>query len=327
MVKYPPMKIAIAPLSVLTVLLTLLAGCSKKDNNDNGMRRHNLKGHILHQYTSDVKKINAATGDESAFFSYSAYSNVGWDLSRDGTLRIMAEREAGVYDRTRIMLINVADGTIIKDFDYIPPRGNNTNNMGELSFDNSLILIEPDYDNGIVILNTDGEQLHQLDAINGQALSTGDRATWLPDNSILICFDNRYILRTDPPYTSLSLVKEMNYESWGNLRVSNSGTRLSMYINNHVYTMDVDGNNLTQVTESNGEEIFGEFSPDDRHLLIGADYFHAPASRNSHWFLKAIPADGKKYNMDDGPGVIPIVPNGSSHTVRANGVTRWRPHN
>lgn len=322
------MKTSSAPSLTLAIVFSIiLIACKKGENNDpdGGIPNNNMTGYILHQYTTDVKKIAAATGEESAFFSYSAYSTVGWDISRDGTIRIMSEREAGVYDRNRFMLINVSDGIIVKDFDYVPQYGNNTSNMGELSFDNSMILVDADHNNGIVILNTDGEVLHQMDAINDQLLSAYDDALWLPNNGILICFDERYILRADPPYTNLTLVKEMNYESWGNVRVSNDGTKLSMYINNHIYMMDIDGNNLVQVTESNGEEIFGEFSPDDKYLLIGADYFHAPASHNSRWYLKIIPADGKKYNLDSGPEVTSVIPNGSSGIVRANRTTRWRP--
>ena len=250
---------------------------------------------------------------------------MGWDVSRDGTVRIMAEREPGVFDRTRMRLVKVADGTIIKDFDYDPKYGTSTSNMGELSFDKSLILIEPDFDNGIVIINTDGEELFRLDGINSQSFTAYDKVTWLPNNGILIRFDDWFILRADPPYSSLNLVKEMNYESWGNLRVSNAGTKVSMYINKHVYMMDIDGSNLTQVTESDGDEAFGEFSPDDKYLLIGADYFHAPASNNSHWYLKIIPADGKKYNLDTDSEVIPVIPSGGSSIVRANRLTRWRP--
>lgn len=314
-------------LILITFISFILTSCSKEPNNGprDGISNKNLSGFILHQYTSEVKKLDAVTGKESNFFSYNSYSAVGWDVSRDGTVRIMAEREPGVFDRTRMRLVKVADGTIIKDFDYDPKYGTSTSNMGELSFDKTLILIEPDFDNGIVIINTDGEELSRLDGINNQSFTAYDKVTWLPNNGILIRFDDRFILRADPPYNSLNLVKEMNYESWGNLRVSNDGTKVSMYINKHVYIMDIDGSNLTQVTESDGDEAFGEFSPDDRYLLIGADYFHAPASNNSHWYLKIIPADGKKYNLNTDSEVIPVIPSGGSSIIRANRLTRWRP--
>lgn len=322
------MKANSSPFPILMILLlSVLTSCSKDENKNpsDGISNKDLTGYILHQYTSEVKKLDVVTGKESDFFSYNAYSAVGWDVSRDGTIRIMAEREPGVFDRTRLRLVNVSDEAIIKEFDYDPKHGTNTSNMGELSFDNSLILIEPDFDNGIVIINTNGEELFRLDGINDQAFTAYDKVTWLPNNGVLIRFDDRYILRADPPYESLELVKEMNYESWGNMRVSNNGKKVSMYINKHIFMMDIDGNNLTQVTASGGDEAFGEFSPDDKYLLIGADYFHAPASHNSHWYLKIIPADGKKYNLDTDSEVISVIPSGSSSLVKANRLTRWRP--
>src|SRR5690606_7803714 len=98
--------------------------------------------------------------------------------------------------------------------------------------DNSLIMLQPDFDNGIVIMDTEGEVRYRLDAINGTALTIRDRAIWLPDNSILVAFDDRYLLKSSAPYTSLTLVREMNYEQWGNMRVSMDGQRLSLYIGN-----------------------------------------------------------------------------------------------
>lgn len=322
------MKAISSPFLILAILFFfILTSCSKDENKNigDGVSNKNLTGYILHQYTSEVKKLDVVTGKESNFFSYSAYSAIGWDVSRDGTIRIMAEREPGVYDRTRLKMIKVSDQTIIKEFDYDPKYGTNTSNMGELSFDNSLLLIEPDFENGIVILNDSGEELFRLDGINDQAFTANDKVTWLPNNGLLIRFGNRYIFRADPPYESLNLIKEMNYENWGNMRVSNNGEKVSMYINKHIFIMDIDGSNLTQVTESDGDEAFGEFSPDDKYLLIGADYFHAPASNNSHWYLKIIPADGKKYNLDTDSEVIPVIPSGSNSPVKANRLTRWRP--
>ncbi len=299
--------------------------CSKDTGHPNGPVGSDLVGNVYHQYTTDVFKIDMRTGIETAFFSYSAYSTVGWGLSRDGKLRIITSREAGVYDRTRFRLVNTADGTIEKEFDYVPRYGNSTVNFGELSFDKSLILIKPDYDNGIVILDTNGEVKYEISGINNERLTKGDDAVWLPGNGLLVRFKDRLLLRSDPPYTNLTLVKEMNYENWGNIRVSNEGQKLSMYINKHIYMMDINGENLQQVTESNGDETFGEFSPDDKYLLIGADYFHAPASQNSHWYLKVIPADGRMYNLDSSPEVIPVIPQESDRIVKASDVTLWRP--
>lgn len=319
------MKASSAFLLILILPFITLMSCSKNDNGPQGNLGKRLTGSILHQYTTEVKKIDASTSNESTLFSYKAGSTAGWDISHDGSLRLMSLREAGVYDRNRFKIIRVSDEVVLKEFDYIPRFGNYTNNRGELSFDNSLILVNPDHDNGIVIIDTDGTVKYRLDNINDKQLTRDDKAVWLPDNSILICFDGRFLLRGKAPFTNLTLVKEMNYENWGNLRVSNDGKKVSMVINDHIYIMDIDGSNLIQVTESDGSEVFGEFSPDNKYLLVGADYFHAPVSSNSHWFLKIVPADGKKYNLNSSPEVIPVIPNGQKKIVKANEVTYWRP--
>lgn len=300
-----------------------LSACSK-DGGDSG-RAGSLSGNIIHEYTTEVKKINLNNWSESTFFTYSAYSTVDWDVSRDGKLRLVSERPAGVYDQNKFILVNVADATIIKEFMYDPLMGNSTNNSGEISFDNSLIVINPDYDNGIVIIDMDGQVKHRLDRINDKKLGLSDRARWLPGNSLLVSFDGKYLLKADAPYTNLTLVKEMNYEQWGNVRVSQDGKKVSMYIGNHIYLMDIDGSNLTQVTESSSAENFAEFSPDGKHLLVGSEYTHAPVSGRSNWKLKVIPADGKMYNLDNSNAVIPIVPSQSSERARASGNSMWRP--
>ncbi|MCC2598519.1 hypothetical protein [Sphingobacterium sp. FBM7-1] len=306
----------------VSLISILFLSCSKNDDKGDGVSL-TLTGHIYHQYTSDVMKIDMRTGQETSFFSYSAYSTVGWDLSRDGKLRIVSTREPGTYDRNLFTIVNTANDQIIKSFEYVPRNGNSTRNTGKISFDNSMILVAPDAANGIAIMDMDGDIKYEMTGIGDEPFSTSDDAYWLPDNNILVRFQNK-LLRSAPPYNNLTLVKEMNYEKWGNVRISNNGQKISMYINKHIFLMDANGSNLVQVTDSNGDEAFGEFSPDDKFLLVGSDYFHAPASGNSHWFLKVIPADGKKYNMDSDQEVISVIPTGETSIVRANGTTVWR---
>ena len=306
------------PVSLISILFL---SCSKDNGGSEG--KLSLTGHIYHQYTSDVMKIDMRTGSETNFFSYNAYSTVGWDLSRDGKLRIVSTREPGTYDRNLFTIVNTTNDQIINSFEYVPRNGNSTRNIGKISFDNSMIMVAPDAENGITIMDMDGGIKYEMTGIGDEPFPTGDNAYWLPDNNILVRFQNK-LLRSAPPYNNLTLVKEMNYEKWGNVRISNNGKKISMYINKHIFLLDVNGSNLVQVTDSNGDEAFGEFSPDDKFLLVGSDYFHAPASGNSHWFLKVIPADGKKYYMDSSPEVISVIPTGKTSIVRANGTTVWR---
>lgn len=299
---------------VLNSLILILSSCSKDDKPSIS---RSLSGRIIHEYSSDVMQIDLKTGNESSFFSYNAYSLEGWDLSKDGKFRLMSERPPGTYSVTRFKLVDVATGTIVKEFDYNTKFGNNTK-IGYLSYDNTMILLQPDFENGIVILDMNGTEKYRLDGINGTALTYGDYVHWLPGNGILIEFDDRFLLRSEAPYTDIALVKEMNYESWGGVQSSRDGQRYTLYIGRHIYLMNKDGSNLTQVTESDAKELYSTFSPDDKYLLIGTDFFDGAGAANSHWFLKAIPADGKKYDVDTSPEVISIISNGSQSPVKAN---------
>src|SRR3546814_17291972 len=72
------------------------------------------------------------------------------------------------------------------------------------------------------------------------------------------------LFRSLPPYSNLTLIKEMPYTQWGSLRVNKQGTQLAMMANNHIYVMDVDGKNFRRVTASRDGEIHADFSPEDR---------------------------------------------------------------
>ena len=121
------------------------------------------------------------------------------------------------------------------------------------------MLIEADLDNGVVVIDTEGNVLHHLEGINDSMLKLGDDALWLPDNSILLTLDDRYILRTPPPYTSLTLVKEMNYEQWGNLHSNRDGSKISLFIGNHIYLMDFDGSTLFRLRIATGARTLRNF--------------------------------------------------------------------
>lgn len=313
---------------LITIPLLLLA-CSKSDDDDNGNPPPGsvqLPGHIYHQYTTEVKRVNMQTWEESVAFSYSAYSTVNWSLSPDGTIRIMSTREPGMYDRNLFTLVSMADESIIQQFEFVPRYGNSTSNYGKISFDNSLIVVQPDNENGVVVVDYDNDLRYEIMGIGDETFDGDDEVIWLPDNSILFTLKKKTLWRSAHPYNQGDVVREMNYESWGGIRVRPDGQKISLRIGRHVYMMDIDGQNLVQVTDSQeSEEIFGEFSPDGRYLLIGADYFHAPASSNSYWYPKIIPADGKKYDMDNDPAVIPLIPKGEESIAKANDVTLWRP--
>ncbi len=320
------MKQKIQTITLVLVALLGISSCSKNDGanpgNEDG-RNGNLTGKLIYTFTGNVYQLDLQTNRQRTYFTFNTYGFNYWDMSRDEQFRLTSEREAGVFDVAKITLIHNSDGTVADEFDYVSPKGTDTDVKALLSPDNKKVLYSPTLDNGIVITDLDGNVLTHLEAVDTEAgpvtFGINDEVLWLPGNRIVFTLGDRYIFRSDPPYTSLALVKEMPYTLWGNLRVNKQGTQLAMMVSNHIYVMDVDGNDLRQVTESSDGEIHADFSPDGKHLLvakkIGPTFFY--------WNLAIIPNDGQVYNMDNDEAVIVIQPDGEEILPAVDGATFW----
>lgn len=320
------MKRKVQTITLVLVAVFGILSCSKNKganpDNENGGNR-SLTGKLLYTFTGNVYQLDLQTNRQSTYFSFNTYGFNSWDMGLDRQFRLTSEREAGVFDVAKITLIRNSDGTIADEFDYVSPKGVDTDVKALLSPDNKKVLYSPTFDNGIVITDLEGKVLTHLEAVNTEtgpmAFGISDEVRWLPGNRIVFTLNERYIFRSDPPYTDLTLVKEMPYTVWGNLRANKQGTQLAMMVSNHIYVMDVDGNDLRQVTESSGGEIQADFSPDGKHLLvakkIGPTFFY--------WNLAIIPNDGQVYNMDSDEEVTVIQPEGEEILPAVDGPTFW----
>lgn len=316
--------------AISIIALFMLAACSKDEGEENrevSIYPSELKGTIYYDWaTEGILKISLPDGVGGSFIPDDSKLN-NFDISRDGKLKlnVINASSLGKYDN-RFTLSDIADGSIVEEFIYNSPGGNSYC-QGFLSPDNSLIMVTSnEKEDGITILKRNGEFIVRILNINGERFGFNDSRLWLPNNSLLITHD-KYIIRLDPPYTSGTMVKQMDYQEWGKLDVNQQGTQLALQIANHVYTMDIDGSNLKQVTTSNFKESRPLFSPDGKYLLIGSDYKQS-GPLGYMWDMKIIPNDGKQYNVDplefNSPGVIPVIWKGNNRIETAGGRMVWR---
>lgn len=318
-------KIKIIAVAILAVFAA--SSCTKKeggpDGGDGNGYQH-LEGKLIYTFTGNVYQLDLKTNQRSTYFTFNTYGFTNWDMSLDEQFRLTNEREAGVFNAAKLMLVRNADGTIIDEFDYDSPRGNDTSTEAFLSPDNTMVAYSPTFDNGIVVTDFDGNLIVHLESVNtggGSPIAFGisDEVLWLPDNTLLFTLNDRYIFKSPPPYTTLSLVKEMPYTEWGNVRVNKQGTQLSLMASNHIHVMDLEGGDFRQVTESSEAEIHADFSPDGKHLLvakkIGSTYFY--------WNLAIVPNDGQIYDMDNSDKVLVIKPEGENILPAVDGETFW----
>lgn len=313
------------PLKITSLLLLFfIVGCSKEDGNpddSNANRNPGLSGELYFDWaTEGTLRIDAKTGVKHEFLSSDTKRN-GWSVSHDKQLLLTASSLDIWSDDITFVLNDIKDNRIISEFNYSPVNGGSGYNSGELSHDNSLIAIDPSFEEGVVIISTSGKLVAHIFDVNGEKIGKNEEVRWLPNNSLLITH-KRYIIKWDPPYNSGTLIKEINYEDWGDLAVDPSGKKIAVRIDNHIHMMNFDGSNMTQVTKGDSREVKPEFSPDGSHILVGADY-RKTGPFGAIWDLKIIPADGKSHDVN-GKNAIAIISNGETSPQAGSGKMVWR---
>ncbi|MFL5748420.1 MAG: TolB family protein [Niastella sp.] len=313
-------------------LVLLFAACSKAGGGDDGTTDPVTgtgtgtgatqlgKGILYYDWaTEGAKKFDLQTGVKATFLPYNTRRN-GWDVSRDNTLLIESTDDPDDYDNEVYTITNVKDNTIVSKFKKLSGYSNLTS--PQLSYDKKLILVPPTYDDGVIILDLQGKILFNLASYQGQKLE--GRVIWMPDNTFLFSQGNN-LYRTNTAFTAATLVKTFNFDTWGYYSASPDGSKIALRGGNHLWMMNADGSNLTQITESNDIEVWPVFSPDSKYLLIGYNY--TLTNQMGRWWNQAIiPADFGKYNLDDKADkrVIPLIAKGENRPEAADGITLWR---
>ena len=309
-------------------LVLIFSACSKNKSDDGsnngttgtGGSAQLGAGIVYYDWaTEGVLKVDLKTGVKGAFLPYNTGRN-GWDVSQDNTWLLESEDDPNDHDGEIYTITDIRDNTIVSKFKKASGYANLTQPI--LSYDKKLIAVPPTYDDGIMLLDLQGNILFNLVSYQGQKLDC--RVIWMPDNTLLFNQGNN-LYRTNKEFTKASLVKTFNFDSWGNFSVSPDGSKIALKAGNHLWMMNADGSNLTQITESNDIEAWPVFSPDSKYLLIGYNY--TLTSQMGHWWnLAIIPADFGKYNLDKGADnrVIPFITKNGKTAEAGDGVMLWR---
>jgi hypothetical protein len=308
-------------------LVLIVSACSKSTGDDDngttpgtGPIQQLGAGMIYYGWaTEGILKVDLKTGVKGQALMYNTRRN-GWDISRDHTLLLEVTEAPNNYDTELYTITNIKDGTIVSQFEKETGYANST--FPSLSFDKKLIAVPPTDDDGIMLLDLQGKILLNLITFQGKELEGS--IDWMPDNTLLFRQDNS-LYRTNKEFTKASLVTTLNFASWGDVAVSPDGSKIALQGGNHLWMMNADGSNLTQITESNAIEVYPVFSPDSKYMLIGIDYTYT-GTFGRYWHMAIIPADFGKYNVDKGADkrVIPFIPKGENSPEAADGTMLWR---
>jgi hypothetical protein len=157
--------------------------------------------------------------------------------------------------------------------------------------------------------------------------------TWMPDGNLLLTSDAGIYKTTDTTLKRYELLFKPSLPSYGSLAVSPDGKRLALKSGRNIYTMNIDGSNVVQVTESDGDDVqySPTWSPDGKYIAFISNVFAyttGPIVSGGGTIYQMIlaPADNKTYKITKeyfenlGSGGL----TGSSSLVTGNGLVELR---
>ncbi len=308
--------------AIFLFAIVAVACSNDKDNPENDSNKlKKLPGSIYYKWADEgIFKIDLPTASQSLFLKSSTQRN-HWDVSWDNQMVLECTDVAGDVDASQFTLSKISDGTIVTQFKYYATDGDIA--TGTLSPNGKMIAINPTFKDGIVIVDLDGNVIETMSSIDNVKLSKNP--VWMPDNTLIIPH-KQFLLKTNATFTEVSTIKELDFQDWSSPAVSKSGSKIAFTASKHIWMMNANGSDMTQVTNSSHEEAIPYFSPDGKFLLIGTNY-HVTGLFGGISYLKVIPADRNQYNVDDGEeseGVISIYLPGKSQMETSDGKVMWR---
>jgi len=305
------------------ILYSLLA-CSKTssghpDSTNNPLAA--LPGTIYYSWSDEgVYKYPFKSQKRSTFLAEDLNRN-SWDISRDQNYVLECSGADGDYDASLFTLSTISDGQLYKQFRYYATGGDIA--VGSLSADGSKIVMQPTFNDGIVVTDLTGKVIQKIQTVNSEKIT--ENPAWTKDNRLIFQF-KQLLLQTNQQFDQVSTVKTFDNTNWNTPVPSKDGGKIALVKEGHIWLMEADGSSLQQITNSPAEELPLDFSPDGKYLLIGTDY-HTTGPFGKMFYLKIIPADGRLYQVADNKeseGVIPVKAPGSSKIEPANNKAVWR---
>jgi hypothetical protein len=277
----------------------LLSACSKSDHtpepDGGGFPGSKVPGTIfIKQGTEGITKFDLSTGVVSGVIPN--WSNgYGWDISWDASKGVK-QVDKTTFD-TRYIIFNTKDGSTIKEILYEPT--DNHGGLPVISADSKLLVLRPGFDDGLVILDMNGNVLRNISGYGtSHEFEYLDPLCWEAGGTILFKKDGG-LWRTSADFNRATKVRDIPFDDWkGHAAASPDGKKIAISAANHIWLMNADGSDFHQVTESDQKEVAPFFSPDSKYIAIKANSRAGePGEGTTASHLCIIPADGQVYKV------------------------------
>ena len=299
-------------LMAVSIAILLLSGaCNKSEGiapgGGTGFETTEAPGVLyIKQGREGITRFDLATGTVTNVIPH--WLDAGWDISRDGSFGVKQVNES-TYD-TRYMIFSTASGAVIREVRYQP--NDNHGGLPLISPDGTKLALQPEYEDGLVILDMNGNVLHNISGYGTHEFKWLDDISWEPGGTILFKKDNE-LWRTTTDFSRATRVCSIPFDDWtGYAAASPDGQKLAVSAGNHIYLMNSDGSAFRAVTESDQREVAPAFSPDSKYIAMKANSrapMQGDAAGNA-FHICIIPADGQVYRVwpgEDNRVIHPMV--------------------
>lgn len=274
--------------------VSVINACNKSDKNPGNPQ--SLTGHIYFSWADEgVQRLNMSSLEKELILPPDTKRN-GFDISRNQQKLLVLSDIQGDYDHEEIRIIDLStSGVIISQ--KLPSGDHSGFTNPRLSYDENYILATSLLPDRVIVMDLQNNQTFILQDFQGDKFK---EAVWMPDGSVLLCTADA-IYQSAIPFDEVKLIKKLSFDSWHSLAVSPDGSRIAFAGGNHIYMLNTDGSNLTQVSAGSGQEGAPAFSSDGKFLVAGMRQFSGGAGPWGNYYTMFIfPADGNKYHVGEG---------------------------
>jgi hypothetical protein len=275
-------------------------------NGASANSQSSLNGTIYYVFARNIFKLDLASGKKTEIAKRlpGVFEDFYIDVSRQNDEMLLIDSSGINYQY--INLVSPTNTALSNARFRVLENEIGGSGISKISPDKNKILLVwemgefPNARKGAFVFDRQGNELtfFGVDA-NGDKILEAD---WLPDGNLMLLADSGFYKTDDTTLQNASFLVKPSAGGYGYMSVSPDGKRIAYRADGEIWTMNVDGTNQRQLTNSVPNVFDPTWSPDGKHICFLATKFIAstgPIVGGGGDLLQLVvaPADDKLYEL------------------------------